>query len=172
MANPYIRDELQPAPGPGPEPAPVKQSPSLAAIAMLVACAGLFMPADGCSFDSLPIPVPPFNEPHVDPAESEGAWVIVVEETGDRPPEVATILADLPYWDSVGARGLRWRPYDVDADEAAPYRKIASEVGLPAVLILSVKSDPPGKVLGKFPLPVGENATSILDAKIKEATGR
>ena len=172
MANPYMRDE--PAPNPDPPVGPVQSltGQPMAIATLLLALAGLFLPMDGCKFDGLPIPVPPFNETVVDPAETEGAWVIVVEETGDRHPEVATILADVPYWDSVVARGLRWRPYDVDADEAAPYRKIASEVGLPAVLILSVKSDPPGKVLGKFPLPVGEDATSILDAKIKEATGR
>lgn len=167
MSNPYL-DESRIEPTPQPTPAP-SWKPSMALVALLVAIAGLFFPG-GIDFDKLPIPkpIPPFVEPVVDPAKTEGSWVVVIEQTEQRTPEQAKLLRDLPWWQSLEARGLKWRHYDYDAADAVAYRKQADEVGLPAVAIVGGTGELSGNVLAKFKLP----AKDALDAKIKEATGR
>ena len=162
----YSNSEAEPTPQPLPAP-PWK--PSMALVALLVAIAGLFSPG-GIDFDKLPIPkpIPPFVEPKVDPAKTEGSWVVVVEQTEQRTPEVAKLLRDLPWWQSLEARGLKWRHYDYDAADAVGYRKLADDVGLPAVAIVGGAGELSGKVLAKFKLPTKD----ALDAKIKEATAR
>jgi hypothetical protein len=172
MSNPYLEnDDIQPDPGPtpGPAPAPEQWKPSMAAVALLVAIAGLFMPvgADGWKFP-IPKPFPPFVEPIIDAAKTEGSWVIVVEQTEQRTPEQSKLMRDLPYWQSLSGRGLKWRHYDYDADDAKPYQTLADAVGMPAVFVVGGQGELIGKVLDEFPLP----AKDALDAKIKEATGR
>lgn len=160
------RDEIDPAPAPAPAPIPAWK-PSVAVVALVIAIAGLFMPLGADGWKS-PIPIPPFVEPVIDAAKTEGSWVIVVEQTEARTPEVATLMRDLPYWQSLEKRGLKWRPYDYDSDDSKPYRAIADSVGLPAVIVLGGQGELAGKTLAKFPLP----AKDALDAKIKEVTGR
>ena len=164
MGNPY----LQPQNDTQPQPPKASGFPSLSVVALLVAIAGLFLPGD-FSFDKLPIPVPPFVDPKpvVDPADTEGSWGVVIEQTEQRTLETAAILRDTAYWQSLEKRGLNWRHYDYDAQEAASYRKLADDVGMPAVAIILGKGDV-GKVLGKFKLTTKDE----LDAKIKEATAR
>lgn len=164
----YYNDS-QKEPAPVPEPTPDNKpawKPSLAMVALVVAIAGLFMPG-GISFDKLPIPIPPFVEPLVDPAKTEGSWVVVVEQTEQRTPEQAKLMRDTAWWLSLEKRGLWHRPYDYDSPDAVPYRKLADEVGMPMVLIILGKGDV-GKVLGKDKLTTKE----ALDAKIKKVTGR
>jgi hypothetical protein len=163
-----ISEDVTPEPTPAPDPVPAKGI-NLAAIALIVAIAGLFMPvgADGWKFPT-PGPVPPFVEP-IDAASTEGSWVIVVEQTESRSLEDAKLMRDVPFQQNLAKRGLKWRPYDYDESSAAPYRAIADSVGMPAVIILGGQGvTPPGKILAKFPLPSKDE----LDAKIKEATGR
>jgi hypothetical protein len=174
MSNPYIQpqDETQPTPQPVAE-----WKPSLALVALLVAIAGLFLPG-GIDFDKLPIPgpVPPYVEPEptptpkpvIDPAKTEGAWVVVVEQTEKRTVEQAKLLRDTQYWQSLETRGLNWRHYDYDSADAAGYRKLADEVGMPATFVVGGKGELLSKVLAKFPLP----SKDALDAKIREVTGR
>jgi hypothetical protein len=176
MSNPYIQPSDETQPTPEPQPAP-EWKPSLALVALLVAIAGLFLPG-GIDFDKIPDPkpVPPFVEPEptptptpvVDPAKTEGSWVVVVEQTEQRTLEQAKLLRDTQYWQSLEARGLNWRHYDYDAADAAKYRKLADEVGMPAVFVVGGKGELLSKVLAKFPLTT-KDAT---DAKIREVTGR
>ncbi len=77
-------------------------------------------------------------------------------------------MRDLPYWKSLSGRGLKWRHYDYDSDDAKPYRPLADEIGMPAVAIVGGQGELAGKVLDEFKLPAKDD----LDAKIKEATGR
>jgi hypothetical protein len=104
----------------------------------------------------------------VDPAKTEGSWVVVIEQTEKRTLEHAKLLRDTQYWQSLEARGLNWRHYDYDAAEAAGYRKLADEVGMPATFTVGGKGELLSKVLAKFPLTT-KDAT---DAKIREVTGR
>lgn len=163
----YYSDEPLPQPTPQPEPSPQPKQPSLAAIALIVAVAGLFLPvgADGWK---LPIPTPPFVEPVIDATKTEGSWVVIVEQTEDRSLQTAELMRDLPYWQSLKARGLKYRHYDYDSDNAAPYRAKADSIGMPAGLILGGQGELEGKLLAEF--PVTDKPT--LDAKIKEVTGR
>lgn len=102
--------------------------------------------------------------PSVDPFDStpiEGAWVLVVEETGDRSPAVARIAAEGEYWRGLEARGVQWRFYDVDSVNAKSYAEPAKRAGLPALLILG----PQGKVLQAAKLP---ESTEAIDALVKK----
>jgi hypothetical protein len=107
--------------------------------------------------DWLPTPVP---TPVV---LDEGAWIIVVEETAQRSPEVAKVFAAADFWDGLKARGLNWRAYDDDAPEAAKYVEKVKD--RPGVLI----TDKAGKVVRAGPLPT---PIEKLDSLVKEATGR
>lgn len=157
MSNPYINDQT-PTP---PQPQPVKSIP-WTAIALVVAVAGCFLPStQSCS---VPFPVPPFVEPVVDPAKTEGSWVIVIEETSDRTPERAKLL-NANLWRELESRGLKYRHYDQDAPDAAAYKVMVDEFGVPLLLIIDAK----GKVLAEQKLP---SSIEALDAAIKEATGR
>ncbi len=95
----------------------------------------------------------------------EGAWVVVVEETSDRNPAVVRVLADGEFWLSLEKRKTNWRLYDIDSEDAKPFRKTAEDVGVPAVLIV----DPNGNILKASPLPATTNGISEL---LKEATGQ
>jgi hypothetical protein len=97
--------------------------------------------------------------------DGEGAWVLIIEETADRSPVVARLLADQEYWKSLESRGLRWRPYDVDSPDAEAYRGKATEVGLPALLIVAKDGTP---LLAK-PAPA---TTQGVDADVRRYTGR
>jgi len=93
----------------------------------------------------------------------EGAWIIVIEETSERTPEVAKVFAAADFWDGLKARGLNWRAYDDDSPDAAKF--IEKVKSLPGVLVIAKD----GKIVRTGPLltPVDK-----LDAFVKEATGR
>ena len=168
MGNPYMQTDDTPKPTPIVEPAESWAFEKYVAIAALaIGLLGCFLPSTGGDW-SLPIPVPPFVEPVVDPAATEGSWVVVVEQTEQRTVEQARLMRDTLYWDSLKLRGLKYRHYDYDAEDASNYRKLADSVGLPAVAIVGGKGDLVGKVLGKFKL--GDKLE--LDKKVKEFTGR
>lgn len=131
-------------------------------VLFLVALVGWFLPWGGEGFK-----IPIIDD--ADPAKTEGSWVVVVEQTEDRTPDVARILSNINYWKSFEKRGLKWRHYDYDADEAEAYRPKADEVGLPATIIVGGKGDILGKVLAAFRLPTD---LEVLDTKVTKATAR
>lgn len=153
---------------PDPPPTPPKKPIPWQWITLGIAVLGLLLPPNGgWKFDSLPIPIP-IIDTKPDPAKTEWSWVVVVEQTEARTPEQAKLLRDLPYWQSLEKRGLKWRHYDYDAEDAKAYRALADTVGIPAAFVVGGQGDLKSKVLAKFPLP----AKDVLDAKIKEVTGR
>jgi hypothetical protein len=97
-----------------------------------------------------PPPDPPV--PPVPPAPAEKvAWVIVVDETSARTPDIARVLNDAAMWKRLDGRGIKYRLYDKDSPDAKnkKYPEFAAQVGLPAVLLL----DAGGKVLRVVKLP-------------------
>lgn len=91
-------------------------------------------------------------EPSPSPSKLEkGSHVIVVEETEDRIkfPFISTIQSDRAYWDALKAREINWGFYDAQASEVESYKADFTEVGLPALLVIS----PAGRVLFKKSLP-------------------
>lgn len=108
----------------------------------------------------------PKPDPDPAPPKAESVWVIVVEETSARTPDIARVLNDKAYWDTVTARGHKWRIYDRDNDEARKYGYAAraDKIGLPAVILYDVKQ---GNHLKTFRLPA---TTAGIDAEIKAVT--
>ena len=87
--------------------------------------------------------------PDPSPMPAKPAWVILVEQTEERSPETAKIMAASKFWEGLVARGIKWRTYDYDAPEAASYRKIADGTGMPSMIF----TDEAGKVLKQGRLP-------------------
>lgn len=88
-----------------------------------------------------PTPNPP---PIVDPQPvTKATWFFVVEESADRTPELAALLAD-PFWQTV-----QFRLFDDDTPEAADIVKALGSTKLPALLLI----DAAGKVTFKGELP-------------------
>ena len=108
----------------------------------------LFGGSDGFSF-----PMPnPFPSPDVDGP----LWLIVVEESSDRGAAMVDIARDGAWQDSLVARDIRLRIYDVDnpaADEKG-FSAMANSVGLPAMIVTDVG----GKVLIEESLPGDSDA--------------
>lgn len=153
--NPYLEDEDD-------APAPVRKPVPWVAIAVMLGVLGCFLPAQkGCEFSS-PIPIPIPIDDEVDPAKTEGSWVVVVEQVEARTPAQAQVMAG-KVWQGLAARGLKFRHYDADASDAQQYLPMVGN--LPGVLIIG----PDGLLLKKLPLPA---TVEELDAAIKEATGR
>jgi len=63
-----------------------------------------------------------------------GAWVVVVEETSQRTPEITRVVTDAAFWQSVRDRGLNWIIFDKDQPEAAGQVK-ALAGKLPGIVI-------------------------------------
>ena len=85
-----------------------------------------------------PEPEPKPN-PKPEPGPPPGQlFIVVVEETSARTPEIARVLSDVTFWGGLDARGVQWRLYDKDAPDAVRLRYTANAVaaGLPAVLVL------------------------------------
>ena len=103
--------------------------------------------------DILPVPIA-ISKP--------GSWVVIVEESEDRLPEVAKILADASWLASLTARQAKFRVYDDDTQSAQPYVQAAGATR-PAVLIIA----PDGSLLGVS----GDVTRPAIDAFLREKAG-
>jgi len=128
-------------------------------------------PDDGDDDDTKP-PTPPDDDedkPTPPPVTVEGAWVILVEQTEERGQHVDWLLVqqNTVLWDSILQRGMKWRWYDYDSNDALMYRKDADKAGLPALLIY----DKSGNLLGKED---GDNIKNKeqFNELIKRSTGK
>jgi len=111
----------------------------------------------------IPIPIPePGPQPRPD---VKSAWLVIVEQSEQRKPETARILSAANWLNSLNARGIKWRVYDVDSAAAAPYRSKAESVGIPAAIVIA--GDPP-TYLAAEPLPP---TTAALDELLTRSTG-
>ena len=101
------------------------------------------------------------------PAPKVGAWVLIIEESSERSPWVARLIADREFWQSVEDRGLRWRVYDIDSagDSRGEITKQAREVGLPALVTIDEDKE---AILSIERLP---NSIDAVNESIKRATG-
>ena len=97
----------------------------------------------------------------------DGCWPIVVEETAERTPERAEVLADLEFWTGLESLGVRFRFYDDDAPAAARFVRDAEQAGvrLPALVVVS----PEGRTLRVDSFP---KSTAAVRAIVTEVTGR
>ena len=101
--------------------------------------------------------------PEPKPAPVTGPlYVVVVEETSARTPELARVLNDAAFWGSMKGKDVLHRFYDKDAPEVTTqkYMPHATKAGLPAVLLM----DRAGKVLDAKRL----TATADVDAMLRE----
>jgi hypothetical protein len=99
-------------------------------------------------------------EPDPEPVKLPVAWIVIIEETAARTPATAKVTADLKFWESIEAQGIKFRQYDDDSEGAEQYRSALNGVPMPAVLFLDVS----GKILDKFPLPAD---TAGIERKLK-----
>lgn len=88
----------------------------------------------GCTMPSLPWPAPLVVK-HPD------AWVVLLEESGDRTKSVASLLQDWNWRKSLEEREISFRVYDQDQPEADSYKKLSLE--LPSFVFIT----PGGKVV-------------------------
>ncbi len=114
----------------------------------------------GCLPDVGPTP-DPINPPTpVVPTPVAGdLFVVVMEETGERTPETASVLqGSSEFWQSLKTRGVVFRWYDDDSDDAAEYAMNVKE--RPGLLVFAKD----GRVLFKGGLP---KDTKDIDAILK-----
>lgn len=81
------------------------------------------------SLGSVPKPTPPV------PMTTKPAWIVTIEETSQRTPEIASVLGDVKFWDGLPSRSIKWRQYDKDSPDAKSFEEYTT-VGLPVVFFL------------------------------------
>ena len=122
---------------------------------LLVIAGVLLVRGQGCQIN---LPIIDFQ-----PAVYPEAWMVIVEESSERKPELAVLLQDWEWRQSLEKRDISFRVYDRDQPEAKSYEKL--KLKLPAVVFVT----PEGKVVhvGKCPANKAE-----AEALIKKVTGK
>lgn len=112
------------------------------------------------------------NEPHEEKhsnAKLQNAYVLIIEESEERKPEVARLLGNSEYFASLSARKIKWRVYDKDSPDAKSYVVAAEKAGLPAVLLLTkAEGEEKGTLVAARSCPP---TTDLLDEWIRKVTG-
>lgn len=92
--------------------------------------------------------------------KAAAVWAIVVEETEQRTPAMASIITDVAWWESMKPK-VFYRAYDKDQSEARSYASKATEknITLPALLILEKGT---GKTLDVRALPASKDEIKSL----------
>ena len=109
------------------------------------------------------------NDEHHSSAKLANAYVLIIEESSERTPQVARLLGNSAYFDSLGSRKITWRVYDKDSPDAKSYVEAAEKVGLPAILILTkVGNEEKGTLVAAKSSPP---TTELLDEWIRKVTG-
>jgi hypothetical protein len=110
-----------------------------------------------------------------DPTPKPGTknfWVIIVEETSNRTPEIAAVVGDITYFNSLKTLGHDFRPYDKDSVIGANYAAKAKEknVGLPAIFLVEINnSNTKVEPVTVQPLP---KTTALITQLIKNNGGK
>lgn len=123
------------------------------ALPILLALAGVGLIASGSGFE-----LPSFSVVAKDPS----AWFVILEESEQRDIDIAILLQNKPWRDSLAERKINFRVFDDDQPEAASYAKVIEE--RPAYLFISLT----GKVLKKGTAP---KSVKQADALIGEVMG-
>lgn len=132
-----------------------KQLFNLLPITLLVVGGLILVRGQGCQFN---LPIINF-QPQVYP----DAWLVIVEESSERKPELAVLLQDWSWRQSLDERDINFRIYDRDQEEAKSYEKL--KLDLPAVVFVT----PQGKVVYVGKCPSDKEAMEEL---IRKVTGK
>ena len=110
------------------------------------------------------IVIPTWMQSSIVSAKHPGSWVVIVEESSQRSPATARILAS-GFMDTLKSRQLNSRVYDVDdTGLAATIRAEAERVGLPALVIV----DPVGKKMWSGAQPPTADSIDVI---VRRETG-
>ena len=85
----------------------------------------------GCNIPMPPVPVPPTPDPTPIVVTTE-VTLLVIEESADRTPEVATVLGDITFWSGLG---VKFRFIDDDSPEAIAYLSLVKD--RPGLIVLN-----------------------------------
>lgn len=129
--------------------------------AILLIVGGLLIATGGRGCENLPWPLPSPIVSQVYP----DAWLIFIEESSDRDIDLAILLQNKKWIESLASRGISYRPYDQDQDEAKSYRPLVEGKKLPQLFFVT----PDGKVRRQVDSPKSAKAADEL---IKEVTGK
>ena len=129
--------------------------------AILLVAGGLLVATGGRGCDHLPWPLPSPVVAQVYP----DAWLIFIEESSDRDIDLAILLQNKKWTDSLASREIRYRTYDKDQDEAITYKPLLEGKKLPQLFFVT----PDGKVRKQVDSPKSAKEADIL---IKEVTGK
>lgn len=132
-----------------------KQLFGILPIALLLVGGVILVRGQGCQID---LPIINFK-PQVYP----DAWLVIVEESSERKPELAVLLQDWSWRQSLDERDINFRIYDRDQEEAKSYEKL--KLDLPAVVFVT----PQGKVVYVGKCPSDKKAMEEL---IRKVTGK
>jgi len=126
------------------------------AIAGLLVVGGLMLlNPQGCQLPNVPI----ISQQYPD------AWLVVVEESSNRPKELAILLQDWTWRKSLDERGIQFRVLDADQPEAASYQKL--NLQLPAIVFVR----PNGQVVKIADLPKTDTKKNV-EKLVLEVTGK
>lgn len=126
----------------------------IALLALLTGCDALIPPQPL----PVPLPVPPIVDPQPVPI-GKVATIYVLEETAERTPELAILLAD-EWWHS---SGIAFQILDKDLPEAAPVVKAVGSIKLPAIVL----TDASNKLIYRGELPKDISGVKALIARAK-----
>lgn len=130
-------------------------SRSLGAFLLLIAGFGFIVAGSrSCDFQKIP---------NVINVKYPDCWIVIIEESSERSPETAILLANKTWRDSLETRKINWRIYDKDQAEAERYSSIINS--LPCVIFIT----PDGKVVNQSPLPADAKS---FDKLISEIMGK
>lgn len=127
-------------------------------IVLLIVGIGLMLAGSrGCSVE-IPWPIPPIvSEKYPD------AWLVFVEESSERDIDFAVLLQNKKWTDSLNQRGINWRVYDRDQEEAKSYLPDCKE--FPTMLFVN----PDGRMLRAMTAP---KTSKEVDLVISEVMGK
>jgi hypothetical protein len=92
--------------------------------AILLVIGGLVVATGGRGCDHLPWPLPSpiVSEKHPD------AWLVFIEESSDRNIDLAILLQNKKWTDSLAERKINYRVYDQDQEEAKSYKPLLKDL--------------------------------------------
>lgn len=104
----------------------------------------------------------------VEPVVRKNVWPVIVEQSEEQRiklPEFALLMANSNYWVGLVQRGYKqMRAYDIDAEDAKPFRRFADATDLPVLVLVSDD----GQVIWSGKLPFD---TQEIDAILKRECG-
>lgn len=85
------------------------------------------------------------------PHDLTDGFLVVVEETKNRPVERQKVFDNFQFWQNLKSQGLAgWRRYDPDSNKATSFVERAKQDGVEAPFVMLVSN---GKVLDLIPFP-------------------